>query len=289
MSVVLITGCSTGIGLATATHLAAQGHRVWASARRPEAAPQLMELMASDPAPLAAIALDVTDNASVARAVELVLDQEGRIDGLVNNAGVGGSGVAEEFDARDALQIMDTNYVGAMRMARAVLPAMRRKRSGVIVNITSVAGRVALAGFGPYTASKFALEGASECMAQEMAPFGVRVAVIEPGVILTPIFGKGGAEPDPESPYRSVHRRLGTFFEKQLSSPTLPDRVAATVEQALTSESGQFRYRVGADADALIAGRQSVTDEQWVSLGAIVEDEEFFDESERLYGVDLFR
>ena len=141
MSVVLITGCSTGIGLATATHLASQGHRVWASARRPEAAEQLMDLMAGDPAPVAAIGLDVTDDASVQRAVEQVLDQEGRIDGLVNNAGVGGSGVAEEFDAQDALQIMDTNYVGAMRMARAVLPAMRRQRRGVIVNITSARTR----------------------------------------------------------------------------------------------------------------------------------------------------
>ena len=126
-------------------------------------------------------------------------------------------------------------------------------------------------------------------MAQEMAPFGVRVAVIEPGVILTPIFGKRVGTPDPESPYLPVHLRLGKFFEKQLSNPTLPDKVAATVQRALTSDSGQFRYRVGADADALVAGRQSVTDEEWVSLGAIVDDEEFFDEAARLYGVDLFR
>ena len=290
MAVVLITGCSSGIGLATAAHLARSGWRVIATARRPEAALALAQLAQSDHPPAALLPLDVTDAASVHAAVRQARERVGPIDALVNNAGVGGGGAIEFLDLDEARAVMETNYLGALRVTQAVLPEMRRRGSGAIVNVSSVAGRVSLPTAAPYAASKFALEAASEALAQEVAPFGIRVALIEPGVVLTPIFTKRNAPgPDPDSPYWRAQRRLGRFFEQRLRSPTMPEQVAAVIERALTDEPPRLRYLVGPDAEALATARARVSDEEWVRLATIEDDEEYFDAMAELLGADLFR
>ena len=286
MKVALITGSSTGIGLETALHLAEHGYRVFATARNPEASEGLRKAAGR----LETVRLDVDDDASVDQAVAVTLEQAGRIDVLVNNAGVGGGGPIEVAPLEKARQTFETNYFGAIRMIRAVVPGMRERRSGVIVNVTSVAGRVVLPAHSHYAASKFALEAASESLAQELAPYGVRVAVIEPGVVLTPIFGKGGSKQfDPAAPSMFAIRRLWALFAAQLSEPTLPIECARTIRLAIEDPEPKLRYPVGRDAALFLAGRSHVSDEEWIAMSAIEDDEAFFDRAREVFGADLYR
>ena len=286
MKVALITGCSTGIGLETALHLADRGYRVIASARNPNASEDLCG--AADR--LETVRLDVDDDASVKRAVNETLERAGRIDVLVNNAGIGGGGPIETVPLDQAKQTFETNYFGAIRMIQAVVPGMRERGSGVIVNVTSVAGRIVLAAHSHYAASKFALEAASESVAQELALYGVRVAIVEPGVVLTPIFGKNGKkELDPNMPYASCVRRLYALFAAQLQVPTLPIACAETIRQAIEDLQPKLRYLVGKDAELYVAGRARLSDEQWVAASKIADDEAFFDRMRDVFGADLYR
>jgi len=295
MAIVLITGTSTGIGLATALHFARKRHEVYASLRHPETARELSQAIADEQLPVTLVTLDVNNDASVQRGVDEVLRQAGHIDVLVNNAGIARSGAIEEVPLEIAKQVFETNYFGAIRMIQAVLPTMRARCSGTIVNVTSLAGRVALAAHGHYCASKFALEAASELLAQEVCAFNIRVAIIEPGVILTPIFTKG-REPrealphNPLSAYYADHlRRLRMLFQRQLQQPTLPAAVAEAIEHAVTTNQPRLRYLVGEDARILLRGRQQTTDEEWVGNGRPMTDEEYCDTMCKRYGVDLYR
>ncbi len=295
MSVILITGSSSGIGLATALHFARQGHEVYASLRNPEAAPELTQVIAGEKLPVTLVKLDVNDEASVRRGVAEVHRQAGHIDVLVNNAGVAGSGAIEAVSIEAAQKTFETNYFGAIRMVQAVLPTMRERRNGTIVMVTSIAGRLAIAGHGQYAASKHALEAASEILAQEVRAFNIRVAIIEPGVVLTPIFTKGrrAAEfqpPNPIADHYAVHlRRLHTFFQTQLQNPTMPEEVAEAIEYAVTTDQPRLRYLVGEDARAILAGYQQTTDEEWVENGRPMTDDEYYDLMHERYGVDLYR
>ena len=187
MSTVLITGTSKGIGLATALTLARGGHTVYATMRNVDRAAELAEEAATDLLPIHYSVMDVDSDESVATAIAAIYETAGPIDVLVNNAGVERNGSIEELAMDDFRAVMETNYFGAIRCAKAVIPHMRERRSGLIVNITSVAGRVSTSPLGPYAASKFALEALSEALAQEMKTFGVRVAIVEPGIIDTPM------------------------------------------------------------------------------------------------------
>jgi NAD(P)-dependent dehydrogenase (short-subunit alcohol dehydrogenase family) len=181
MAIALVTGASTAIGLATAVPLAeGAGHTVYAAMRQPEVAAEELKATCAT-----IVQLDVDDDASVAAA------SDRRIDVLVNNAGVGGFGAVEEVPLSHYRQVRETNFFGALRCIQAALPQMRERRRGCIVNVTSVAGRVSGGGHSPYSASKWALEAASEALACEIRALGVRVAIVEPGVIATPILGKG--------------------------------------------------------------------------------------------------
>jgi NAD(P)-dependent dehydrogenase (short-subunit alcohol dehydrogenase family) len=171
MATVLITGTSTGIGLATALACARGGHDVWATMRDPVRAPQLQALAAQEGLPVTVLPLDVDDDASVSGAVARLLAARGRIDVLVNNAGVAPMGAVEEMPLAEFRRAMETNYVGAVRCTQAVLPAMRTQRQGWLIHVSSVAGRIALAATAAYTASKYALEAFSEALAQEVQAF----------------------------------------------------------------------------------------------------------------------
>lgn len=183
MANVLITGTSKGIGLSSALTLARAGHTVYATMRNPSRAPQLAEAAAQEKLPIHISAMDVDSDNSVQDGIAKIYKQAGNIDVLVNNAGVGPYGSVEELPLAEFRAVMETNYFGAVRCIKAVLPQMRQRKSGCIVNVTSVAGRVSTSPLGSYAASKFALEAISEALAQEMKMFNVRVAIVEPGII----------------------------------------------------------------------------------------------------------
>lgn len=286
MKHVLITGSSTGIGFATAIQLARANYQVYAGLRSPKKAEQLQTMIDSG-LPIQMVELDVNDDASVANAVEEIRHKGGSVDVLVNNAGVSGGGPLEFVPIETAKQVFETNYFGAIRMIRAVLPQMRERRSGTIVNITSLAGRLASAGSGQYSASKFALEAASECLAVEVRPYGIRVAIIEPGVIATPIFTKAQPPNLEGNPYATPLRRMLKFFEAQLSQPTPPEAVATVVQEALESDSPKLRYTVGKDADLLLKMRQRMSDEEWIDSG-LLSDDELFQRTTQAVGINLY-
>ena len=284
MAVVLITGCSSGIGLATARHFARLGDEVHAGVRHPSTAGELTAAIESDKLKIAPLTLDVDDDASVRRGVQEVIARSGRIDALVNNAGIGGGGPIEDVPIEFAKSMFETNYFGTIRMILAVLPGMRERRSGAIVNVSSIAGRLAIAGHGHNSAVKHALEAASEALAQEVLAFGIRVAVVEPGVVVTPIFSKARRFADPASPYRVHVHRLLLFYQMQMKMPSQPSDVAAVIYEAVTTREPKLRCLVGEDARRLTAGRQRLSDEEYVATGRPMADEEYLDLMRRRYG-----
>jgi NAD(P)-dependent dehydrogenase (short-subunit alcohol dehydrogenase family) len=284
MPVALITGTSTGIGLATALEFGRQGHDVWAGVRNPAAATDLREAIDKERLPVRVVALDVDDEGSVQRGVTEVLDKSGRVDVLVNNAGIGGGGPIEDVPVDWVKTLFETNYFGVLRVTQAVLPGMRERRAGAIVNVSSVAGRLAVAGHGHYSAVKHALEAMSEALAQEVQRFGIRVAIVEPGVVVTPIFSKAKRWADPASPYFDHVRRLLLLYQKQMPHAAQPDDAARIIYEAATTSTPRLRWLVGEDAKLLVAGRQRQSDEEYVAGGRAMSEEEFLNEARRRYG-----
>jgi NAD(P)-dependent dehydrogenase (short-subunit alcohol dehydrogenase family) len=269
MRTIVVTGASTGIGFATAASLARAGHDVFATMRNPSRAPELQNLAKAEGLPITVVALDVNDEASVKSGFKHVVEARGRVDVLVNNAGVGHLGSVEETPIDLVRKTMETNFFGALRCLQAVLPGMRRQQSGHIINISSVAGRLASAGQSAYCASKFALEALSEALATEMRPFNVRVSIVEPGVIETPIFGK--SEQVASNAYPGA-RRMNAVFAASLEQPVPASVIADQIRDIVAAESWQLRHPGGPDAAGILAWRASVTDEQAVSLGDLDDD-----------------
>ena len=284
MAIALVTGTSSGIGQATAVTLARGGHTVIATMRNPAASGELQKIMTAEKLPLTVTALNVDDDASVESAFGKVFAEHGRLDVLVNNAGIGGGGSIEESSTARFREVMETNFFGALRCIKAVVPEMRRQRRGCIINVTSIAGRMALAPAAAYSASKFALEALSECLAQEMKAFNVRVAVVESGVIATPIFSKAAPVPD-DSPYPH-QRRQRTLFAQSLTKPTSPYVVGDKIREIVDSDSWQLRYPVGPDAAPFLQWRASKTDEEVISIGA-ASDADYVLMVKREFGLDL--
>ena len=284
MSVVLVTGSSSGIGLATALHFGRLGDEVYAGVRNLSTATELAGAIEAEKLAIRPITLDVDDPASVTRAVGEVLARSGRVDVLVNNAGIGGGGPIEDVPVDWVKSLFETNYLGAIRMIQAILPGMRARRSGAIVNVSSIAGRLAIAGHGHYSAVKHALEAVSEALAQEVHAFGIRVALVEPGVVVTPIFTKAKRFADPGSPYAVHVHRLLLFYQMQMKTPSQPADVARVIHEAVTAKEPRLRYLVGDDAERLVAGRQRLTDEEYVATGRLMPDAEYLDLMRQRYG-----
>ena len=266
MKTIVVTGTSTGIGFAAAAALVRAGHDVFATMRNPGTSPALLAQAKQDGLPITILPLDVDSDESVAAAVKHVLDARGRIDVLVNNAGIAQVGSVEAMPLGTFRRIMETNYFGTVRCIQAVLPAMRKQKSGRIVNITSVAGRLSFPGQSAYAASKFAVEALSESLAAEVKPFNIRVNVIEPGVIETPIFGKD--EKLDGDPYPGA-RRMKAVFAAALEHPVPASVIGDQVRDIVADESWQLRYPGGPAAAGLMAWRASLTDEQSVGIGAL--------------------
>ena len=284
MTVTLVTGTSTGIGEATALHFARLGYTVYASMRTPDASAEGLRRVAEEERlDLEVITLDVDDSASVAAAVGDVLARSGQIDVLVNNAGVGKLTSVEEVPIEDAKAVFETNVFGPLRMMQAVLPGMRARRSGTIVNISSVAGRLVSAGHGIYAGTKYALEAVSEAVAIETRRLGIRVILIEPGFVSTPILDKAGGVEVGDGPYAPHLRRMQALYENARGGAEPPSVVAEVIARALDDPNPRFRYLAGAGAAPVIDGRARMTDEEWIDMGREMTDEEYFAESARRF------
>ena len=270
MSTVLVTGCSTGIGLATALAFARAGHTVAAGMRNPARSPQLASIADREGLPITVITMDVDADASVAAAMARIAKELGPIDVLVNNAGIERMGAVEELPLADFRAVMETNYFGVIRCVQAVLPSMRERGSGCIINIASVAGHVAAAPMAPYTASKYALEALSECLAQESKSYGVRVAIVEPGIIDTVMARRIAVEAEPS--HYPQQRRMASLYQAVLKQPASPTLVAEKILDIATSGAWQLRHLVGPDAALFVGWRKGMSDEEWVTVGSLGDD-----------------
>ena len=264
MASVLITGTGKGIGYETALAFARAGYRVHATMRNPSQSPALAEMAAKERLPIEVSALDVDDDDSVRQGIAAIQAQHGPVDILVNNAGIERAGSIEEGSIDDFRATMETNYFGVLRCVKAVVPHMRERRSGTIVNISSVAGSFCSPPMTAYCASKWALEALSEGLACEMKTFGVRVLMVKPGIIDTAMARRISAAGDSEYPHTA---RISSLFTATLqNAPVPPSVVAQKVLEIVTSGTWQLRHLAGPDAPSFIAWRQGMTDEQWVDL-----------------------
>ncbi|MFZ3340324.1 MAG: SDR family oxidoreductase [Terriglobales bacterium] len=279
MPTALITGTSTGIGLETALYFARNGYRVFAGARKPEAVERHPNIVP--------VKLDVDQDASVRECIDAVLPEAGAIDVLVNNAGVGMAAAIEMFPFDRARAMFETNFWGAIRMMQALLPLMRARRSGTIVNVTSLMGHVTLPCHGFYAATKFALAAVSEALAIESKPLGIKVAIIEPGVILTPIWNKAESLMPENQPYQQGMGRLMRIFNAQLEGGTLPIIVARAIYDVVQEGATKLRYPVGPDADAVAAARDRMSAGEWMSLMTEEDEDKFVAKAEVAFGADL--
>lgn len=238
--VVLVTGASSGIGEACATYLAARGFRVYGTSRRAAGGER------STPGVIM-LAVDVTDNTSVEQAVAEILAHEGRLDIVINNAGMGIAGPLEATSEQAAQQQFEVNFFGAVRVCRAVLPAMRQQRSGYIVNIGSIGGLIAIPYQSMYSASKFALEGMSEALRMEVHSFGVNVVLVEPGDHKTSItHNRQTTELDEtQNAYRSSFNAAITKTAHDEQGGPGPERIARLVHRIVNQPSPRLRYTVG--------------------------------------------
>ncbi len=254
--VVLITGASSGIGRASALALTQAGYTVYGTSRRPEAYGDL-------PYPL--LAGDVTDPAAVEQVVAEVLTRAGRLDVLVNNAGWGIAGAIEDTTPEEALALFQVNFFGVHRLVRAVLPVMRRQGYGLIVNISSLAGRVGLPFQGFYSASKFALEGFSEALALEVAPFGIQVSLIAPGDFRTDFFRRRQrVAAYATSAYRALADRVLALMERDEQKAAPPEAVARLLLRILRTPRPRFRYTVGPRFQRWAVGLKGKVPDDWM-------------------------
>ena len=262
-----ITGASSGFGRAFAEHALAQGHNVVATARDPA---RLADLVALAPDRVLAAALDVDAHGAAEEAVKAAIARFGRIDVLINNAGYGVVGAFEETSDAELRALMDTNFFGAMAVTRAALPFLRAQRAGAIVNISSLGGQLSFAGFSAYSASKFALEGVSEALAQEVAPFGIKVLIVEPGQFRTELAGSGMRHMPVIEDYQAVVGGTREFAHAMHDTQAGdPRRAAAAIERALNAERTPLRLQLGGDAvDAVRAHSRALLKEmdEWESV-----------------------
>jgi NAD(P)-dependent dehydrogenase (short-subunit alcohol dehydrogenase family) len=263
---VLITGCSTGIGRATAVHLAGRGWTVYATARRPET---IRDLEARG---CRTLALDVADEESMATAVDTVTAAEGAVGVLINNAGFSQSGAVESVPMERVRAQFETNVFGLLRLCQLALPGMREQRWGKVVNMSSMGGRFTFPGGGLYHASKYAVESLSDALRFELGGFGVDVVLVEPGIIRT-AFGDTAVgaldSAQPDGPYAAFNRAVAKATTQAYASGPLarlgggPETVARVVEKAITADRPRARYTVTPSARAMIGLRAILPDAGW--------------------------
>ncbi len=268
--VVLITGASSGIGRACAIHLAQRGYHVIGTTRRsPSEIQAEMRQEVGEPELLDVIDLNVDVRETVDRAVNDIVDRAGRLDAVVNCAGFGFGGSIEDTDDDEAKAIFETNFFGTLRVCRAVLPIMRRQRSGTIVNVSSIGGRIAVPFVGLYGATKFAVEGLTEALRMEVARFGIRVVLVEPGDFATgftdsrrPV--RGALK---NAVYADAYRAALAVIERDERGGASPESIARLVERILRKRSPRVRYTTGAAFQRLAAGLKRILPSRFFEWG----------------------
>ena len=288
MKTALITGTSSGIGLATSVKFAREGYRVYAGMRNLGKAGALKEAASAEGLDIRVVELDVCQADSVTRAFSELQAQD-PIDVLVNNAGIGGASPLEITPEDEHRQMFETNYFGAIRCIQAVVPQMRERQTGAIVNITSAVGLIPTPNQIAYSASKHALECAGEALAHELTRFNVRVVNVEPGVIMTNIFENSAEQTryDKTSPYQPLMRRNGKVFSAGFKRAVQPEVVADAIYESVNTDEYKLRWPVGPDAEGFMAARGKVSSEAWIALGADLSDAEYNDTFKEYFGVEL--
>ena len=282
MKTALITGTSKGIGLETALAFGRAGYKVFATMRNPEMASGFKQKIKSESLNINISKMDVDSDASVKQCLDDILQKQGSVDVLVNNAGIEHHGSIEEMSIDDFQAIMNTNYLGVLRCTKALLPQMRKNKKGCIINVASVAGHIANSPLGGYAASKHALEAISEALAQEVKPFNIKVAIIEPGIINTQMASDIAVDEESIYPHS---KRLAGLFSASLKTPTPPTLVADKILEVAESNGWKLRHPVGPDAEPFIAWRASMTDEAWVDWNA-TNDEDWYKSVEQDFGLN---
>jgi len=261
MSVALITGCSSGFGMLSAARLSAAGHTVYASMRNLQKKEALLVEVESRGGEVKLLKLDVTDNTTIDDAINTIESERGRLDILINNAGYGLGGFFEDISEREFRDQMETNFFGVLKMTRRALPLMRRSTTDhgnvKIINISSAQGRAPIPGLGAYGTSKWALEGFSEALYHELAPFGIRVVIVEPGSYRTEIFTSNAHVAEQAENQVSPYARFSVALRRKIETMTKggsvgmgdnPEVVAELIEKIVTSRSPKPRYVVGRQA-----------------------------------------
>ena len=261
-NVALVTGCSSGIGLETAISLAREGHFTYATMRNMKKSEDLDKIVNDEGLPIKILELDVDDEESVDNTIAKIMEEKGRIDTLVNNAGWGMWGTVEDVSIEEFKQQFETNFFSIIRMIQKVAPIMRKQKSGNIVNVSSVAGRIGFPVSPAYISSKFALEGLSECLRFELGPFGINVIIIEPGVIKTNFFDsmKMAKKSNSDSVYNEITSKVVSGVKMMAEMGTESKEVANTIIKSINAENPLPRYIVGNDAMMFLEAKKMKTD-----------------------------
>jgi short-subunit dehydrogenase len=264
MPVSVVTGSSTGIGLETSLILANNGYRTYATMRNLDKSSGITSKATKEDLPLTVLQMNVDNDKSVNDTIQKIMDDNGRIDVVVNNAGYSLAGAFEESSTHDGRAQLETNFFGTVRVIKAVLPIMRKQHEGTIVNITSMGGRVAIPFDSYYHASKFAVEGLSESLRYEIEPFGVKIVLIEPGAVKSDFWKNIKLTGNTEgSVYRQRIQRLLESFEKVYQNAIPPEDVAQVILNAIKSDSPDFRNIVGDDAKSILEVRSNNSDKEF--------------------------
>lgn len=261
--VALITGCSSGIGYETALMLARNGYHTFATMRNTKKSNSLLEISEQEKLPLRVIELDVNDEISIEKAVSQVKNEAKRIDILINNAGYGLVGFFEDLSLDEIRDQFETNFFGVLNITKNIIPIMRSQKSGIIINISSGAGQVGFPGISAYVSTKFAVEGFSESLTYELSPFGIKVIIIEPGVIKTSFFGNciiSKQSVKTGSPYSRSLEKLQQDIHTMQEHATLPAEVAKIILQVLRTDEPKQRYIVGNDVAMILEAKKNLSD-----------------------------
>jgi NAD(P)-dependent dehydrogenase (short-subunit alcohol dehydrogenase family) len=270
--IAVVTGSSSGMGYETSLILARNGFHTYATVRKleGEGSNQIIDIAKNENLPLQVIQLDVNDDKSVTDAVNRIAKEKGRIDVVVNNAGYDLMGALEETSMDEIKGQFETNFFGAVRVMQAVIPMMRKQGEGIIVNVTSVGGRITFPLNSPYHATKFALEGLSESMQYELEPLGIKIIVIEPGGVGSNFLKNlkmASNTSDPlNSPYRSMQSNISEYFKQWSQNLMHPSEVAKAILQAVTADNPDFRYVVGKDAITALEARRNMSDREFQNM-----------------------